>query len=785
MSRSPSTIDNLLRSAKTQNASQAATLDALEEALKLRAQELEKAHILRQTAQNEISVLRGELDAHIAARATLEAENQTLQTELSRVKNDLEDAEGRGYVKAQDELAKARADLERALRDAEAARGERDALKKDMEAVERIVSGKGVFAPLGHKRPADVVEDLPQSEEENGEDRMGTGSNKRQKRYDPARPSQDSEPSASTSTTVPGPSSLRNVSTQGPSELTVHLSSPPVTPIRPQSPGRPCLNAVQGAEPIRFLSLEEQEFLDAAKVAGVQYNNRLQKVPHARSKLATLQQQQADWASLTPNWRQTLSFQLAAGRRTLCAVQPRIFMQAVVKAETDRSALSTRRSSSVFPGLNAPTRDTHYTHVWRVKVDRTNKTAQLVRKELTSAKPILSWGLDVEETDFLAVVIHDEEAECPIQIELRALAGEEKGSPPAHDRAAAQTLGVQRQDLPPRRGVQGPPTTSCEVAHDLLALSVQYGVQGDVFIYLYDWMNGDQVSQRVRAGASHMTFLQTRSLSDDANPQSNVYLITLSADHSALDVSKCDVGGATKRRLFKCSFQLPATMLGNAVNPNSFRVHAQRPMDATAQWAAPPDDYFIHDPETACVFVSYETTNEAAEVVSRHVFIIQRQPFVELLEQETFSARGRVIGWEEWRAYAAVLDGEKYVGMSAVSIVGQRVLGMQRLGSGTHLCLLDFNASKVARFESAHRSGITSAGAVVTRVVRPRANARAASAVTYLETRSKAVCNFDEVYMDGENIVGIKWENRDGAGGGATVEVINFGATVEVRGRFS
>ncbi|KAF7326053.1 hypothetical protein MKEN_00456200 [Mycena kentingensis (nom. inval.)] len=678
-----SDVEHLLQTARENlQMHTSATLDTLGDALRARTRALADTQEFLRTTKQELTAS----DARVnAMHMQILGRDKTLvevRRELMQTKGELALAEEK-IAGLQEELQLARNELELA---------QRDGFGKELET---FLLHRGWQRDTNRDEPQVNKRPIPpEIQEVSAEDGRV---NKRQRVG-----STTSQEVEDDTTFVAAPSS--NDGDRAGSLPAIYLSSPPSTPILPN------LSSVQRRQRSNNYTIgsDEQQFVDQCKIAGVRYNDRLQvsKPPNARSKLATLLQQGSEWANLKPTNAIKCDARLADAfkmreRNSLAVAHPRIFLQNAIEHEPD--GLTTRRRSQIVT-TNGPTRAVYYTYASIVAVDRVKGEARLDRRgiRLHADKPILTWGFGAEENDLLAVVFHDENAKFPVQVELRPFYGKDKEDPPQHPSAKIRTLKVSHQSLPPGNA-GAPPVTACEIADEILALSVCHGSRQNAHVFLYAWMHGVQISQHVLAGAVDTTFLD---IGEDSHTSSR-YLITLGTGHNALDIYRCPKNRTPDDvplpDMLKYSFRLPAPALGSVLDPDTFRVHAQRAPDG-AKWAS--EDYFVHDHRTACIFVSYETKNVSTGETRQHILVVQRQPFIEILAQagrNAFTTPTADVLWVGWSACATVLDGDEYRCLSPASLVGQRILGLQaaRDGAGSHLCMLDFNARKVAQFEAA------------------------------------------------------------------------------------
>ncbi|KAF7326055.1 hypothetical protein MKEN_00456400 [Mycena kentingensis (nom. inval.)] len=391
-----------------------------------------------------------------------------------------------------------------------------------------------------------------------------------------------------------------------------------------------------------------------------------------------------------------------------------------------------------------------------------------------SEMPVIDWGLSEQDNNLIALVHLNAANELPIHVELRTVF-DMPGAPAGklHPQAKWRIIPIPVAAVDPSMLAVDKVATCCRLTEDVLAISVHFNepVAPELcLIQLYAWRKGTRIVEPITTGAVEFTFTSNSSLLALGN---DLDRLEISQIPSVSDELLAEEKLPTTR---KCALSLPRLRSTHRINAATFHCEGQRAPtnpERSVDWA--PRDFFIPNCETSCILVSYDTIDlQTGACSGKHVFIIQRTPFEQIVEEALRRGPDTEVPWDEWGPTCTrYIDGTEVRCISGASLNGQCVLGLRKPLEGPkhRMCILDFNQKKVAEFKRKHESEEEQAVGPQT-VIRRRIAAGSCcsrqlsdspfasdivSEVPFIESRTTDVFDLDAVYMDGQFMTGVKW----------------------------
>ncbi|KAF7326061.1 hypothetical protein MKEN_00457300 [Mycena kentingensis (nom. inval.)] len=363
-------------------------------------------------------------------------------------------------------------------------------------------------------------------------------------------------------------------------------------------------------------------------------------------------------------------------------------------------------------------------------------------------KPILSASMTIMEEDLLAVVVLNEDQ---IQLEVSRFFENVRNEVP-RSQATVAILPLPSPVLGVARSAQ----TFCAIAGDLVAVAVRYPQWDHSILQIFDSGSSHCMCRPIRVGAVQTTFL------------TDTLVLALNVDLDALEIYEIPTTcNPAVRSCLKSSLKLPQLAPGHSFVYSSFECRGQRAPSRPLTWNT--TYYFLHRPQNACIYVSYET-EDADRTKTRHTFIIHRQAFLAQI-----NAGAVDVPYTDWGPRCARLLESADITFSALGLVGQRLVGLAESNSTSssssgsdcptprplrHIVLLDFNTDKVGQHADDYTFNCPkSVARVVPRGVttRPSFVDPVHSELRYLEIRTKELFAFDLVFMEEQRVAGVKW----------------------------
>ncbi|KAJ7192325.1 hypothetical protein GGX14DRAFT_595855 [Mycena pura] len=370
-------------------------------------------------------------------------------------------------------------------------------------------------------------------------------------------------------------------------------------------------------------------------------------------------------------------------------------------------------------------------------------------------KPIIDFGLALEEHDLLAAVTYTPQPGNPhmhsVDVLLLSFSA---GS--SHRLATHPTLHLQDVELD-----RGRPSITIEIVGRHLAISLMYWQDEDRdndCLYLYDWQRGvlKIVRPPLSVNTTGLVFLAV-----------DILLVPSAAD-GTLDVFRIPESGSDALVLY--SFSLP--LLQPDTPMSVFQCHAA-PNPRTARHTARAT--FTAHPADALIFVSFDT-GDGHFTTQQHTFVLHRASFLAAVRSlpETESS---AVEWCAWGpACTCWLDPTERAARYITVACGQRVVSIapDAWHHPAPIRVLDFNQVQVNWQRTQPPQDRVR---IVERDEPLRSPASFAfdepvvSRLPYIETVSKETFDYHAVVITDDSIIGVRFDGRTVQ----SLEVLRFG----------
>ncbi|KAJ7735540.1 hypothetical protein DFH07DRAFT_1065029 [Mycena maculata] len=372
-------------------------------------------------------------------------------------------------------------------------------------------------------------------------------------------------------------------------------------------------------------------------------------------------------------------------------------------------------------------------------------------RRIDAGKPIVDFGLALEEHDLIAIVTYDNAQMRSLDIMLLKFS---TGEP--HPRAAKPTLHVQDVEIH-----RGRPGISIEIVGENIAFSVLYWADEqrdrDTF-HLFNWKSGAGKMTPFPLNNTGLTFLTPEIL-----------IVPSSVDNS-LDVFRIPPSVDSQLPSFLHSFGLPELEPAHAIL--TFQCRGEP--NPRSMSTCPSRAKFLPQPDNAIVLFSFQLGRVAQADVTHHMFVLDRARFTRVLDDCDSDAGD--IPWAEWGPQCARwLDADPISMHYITTTCGQRMVTIAD-GARTRpapIYVLDFNPAHVRRQRAA---GPVDGVRVVEADEEPGQRRGPFmepihSLVPYVETVSKGLFDYGAVLINEEHIIGAKFGDRSVE----SLEFLHFG----------
>ncbi|CAK5271668.1 unnamed protein product [Mycena citricolor] len=393
-----------------------------------------------------------------------------------------------------------------------------------------------------------------------------------------------------------------------------------------------------------------------------------------------------------------------------------------------------------------------------------------VWRRINAGKPIIDFGLAVEEHDLIAMVTYVSVDQTRRQIDV-SFFHFSTGAP--HSQARRHVLPVQETDT-----AHGPPTVSIEIVGENLAMSLFYGnahtAERDS-LHVFNWRTGmRKKSDFFPVSSPGLIFLTPRHLLlPDVRVQ---YFVIVEYPDSDSEVTEPALA----------LLEFPSIMNHTEVLHVQCRVSptaAASPNSPASSGA--PSSRFVPRAEDAIILFSFAMgrfdQQGLLQAADDHVFVISKRPLYDKLLGGPMS-RER-LSWDEWAAPAmCYIDGEDLHFRYITVTHGQRLVYIDHAAAEARapVRILDFNAG---RFEDARRRGAVDGPHAVVQPMeggKPRGIVRQfrafrkplESTLPYVETTSKELFDWGAAIINDECILGVQFGVIAHA---LSLEVLHFG----------
>ncbi|KAF7326062.1 hypothetical protein MKEN_00457400 [Mycena kentingensis (nom. inval.)] len=385
-----------------------------------------------------------------------------------------------------------------------------------------------------------------------------------------------------------------------------------------------------------------------------------------------------------------------------------------------------------------------------------SETKLLGKDRVELGAPILAIGEGIVENDLVAALIRVPEGGNALRVRVSQFF-----------KASADVvfpLPLPR-DQPAPLSAEETPATFLALAGNKIAVGIMYAQWTKAAVYVFDWKQPEESRGPFPSGSTRVSFL------------SDTELLELNTTHTALNIRRLD---GDMPGVVCCSFEIPPLRPGYRVVHSSFDCNAQRALDENVSWHSVR---LKHLPEHALIYVSYtiapvEAGTDLGDLATPVVMVIQRERFM-AIRNDALSGVCTTLPWPSWGPQCARLVPTHNRRFCGLGIAGQRLIGLckppkPKRTSEWHLCLLDFNphnidhnannkaARKVDSGTNKQKDALWAEQQEASRSW-PFA-AEIASEQAYIEFISTAKFEFDEVFMNDENVIGVKWAQRRTSG---------------------
>ncbi|KAF7327359.1 hypothetical protein MKEN_00313500 [Mycena kentingensis (nom. inval.)] len=398
-------------------------------------------------------------------------------------------------------------------------------------------------------------------------------------------------------------------------------------------------------------------------------------------------------------------------------------------------------------------------------------------------KPIIDFGLAIEEHDLIAVVTcatPENTSERTLDVQLLCFS-----TAAPHPQAAKSELHLQTNKVTGMR-----PSISLEVVGRTLAVSVIYWAEesrDNDILYFFDWRTGNQIMPQMYASDGGFTFVTPELLLIPNGHEPALDLICI----PPADTKTTELLPIHTLRLPELQFPCQIFALQCRGDPNprtsSFPYTTSGPGSR-----ARPAARFLPNPTQSILYFAFSTGSPLSDVTHEHVFVIPRAAFaasVLPLLSALDPGVGADISWLDWgRYHARFLDATSMSRHYITTTVGTRLVAIapDARVKAAPIRLLYFNENVV----EAHKhvldmpGGMTEMPTATLTVVPPddlsapphfssleSFTEAVASLVPYVEIESKEKFSFDAVIVNNENIIGVNFDGNNVS----SLEVLYFG----------
>ncbi|CAK5271669.1 unnamed protein product [Mycena citricolor] len=392
-----------------------------------------------------------------------------------------------------------------------------------------------------------------------------------------------------------------------------------------------------------------------------------------------------------------------------------------------------------------------------------------VWRRINAGKPIIDFGLAVEEHDLIVMVTYVSVDQTRRQIDV-SFFHFSTGAP--HSQARQHVLPVQETDT-----AHGPPSVSIEIVGENLAMSLFYGnarTADKDSLHVFNWRTGiRKKSDFFPLSSPGLIFLTPRHLLfPDVRVQ--CFVVVEYPDSDSED---------TEPELSLLEF--PDIKGGQEVLHVQCRVSPTAAASPTPPAPSAPSSRFVPRAEDAIILLSFTMgrfdQQGLLEAADDHIFVVSKRPLYDKLFRGPM-ARER-LSWDEWAAPAmCYLDGEDLHFRYITVTHGQRLVYIDHAATEVRapVRILDFNAG---RFEDALRRGAVDGphavvqpmeGGKVRGILRQVRTFRRSlvSTLPYVETTSKELFDWGAAIINDECILGVQFGVIAHA---LSLEVLHFG----------
>ncbi|KAF7312002.1 hypothetical protein MIND_00212100 [Mycena indigotica] len=396
-------------------------------------------------------------------------------------------------------------------------------------------------------------------------------------------------------------------------------------------------------------------------------------------------------------------------------------------------------------------------------------------------KPIVDFGMAVEELDLIAVVTSTPAAHPLKQTIAVQLLSFSTGQPHPHAAQPEITLNTVLRE-------HGRPGASVEIVGRTLAVSFLYWSQQSRdadLLYILDWHTGAPITPPQQVYNTGVVFLTP------------TMLLVPNALETALDVVCLPQDGAPSRDPVIHSFRLPALQDGHGIyafqcrgEPNPRTAFFPYPSGADKPGSrARPRGAFLPAPEDNLILITFTTGSEARNSTRDHLLVLPRARFVAgIAPLLALSAAAPVVvpldvPWAQWGPrHTRWLDARPLAKHYITTTCGMRLVAIRLDARRTPAParVLSFARATV----DAYARQLPEGGRVTATLVpaddpqRPPEFASLAvfaeavhSALPYVEVQTAETFAYDTLIVNNESLVGVTF----GADSVAALEVMYFG----------